>query len=237
MWTVGVFHRLIMPFQLQSPELLSRFLFVFQLIGDTFLKVRDLSSLVKTYIALPEKEEDGTNEEQFEAQARTLLFLHQSLSEVTNFNDRFHAFQEFSLDFNFPAGTVLISSLEICRQCGKKLTLQPKRHPIVVYHLTRGTFLGSRITKVCRACKIYEHYGYWTQNGKHIFNEEAWQVEFIMTSEDTVFHTMLFKQYSTLLVLGALPFLTYAASYNQTHGYASSKINKINTKTTPRKKR
>ena len=67
-----------------------------------------------------------------------------------------------------PMGTVFVTDRENCRKCGKCLILEKKCHLVVVYHTMRGTYLGSRLAKECYSCKIHEHYGNWTMDGKKI---------------------------------------------------------------------
>ena len=90
---------------------------------------------------------------------------------------------------------------------------------MVIYSLYRGTYLGSCITKVCRKCKHYEHYGYWSHGKKKHFTNESLLLEFLLSTEDTAFEFSLLQQYAHLLVLGALPFSTFAASYNRLFNY------------------
>ena len=87
--------------------------------------------------------------------------------------------------------------------------------PVVIYSNRRGTYLGSRLTKVCRKCKIYEHHGYWSVEGKRRFNSDSASSEFLLSSEDTGFEIDVLAELSNLLVIGAVPFSTYAASYNR----------------------
>ena len=44
--------------------------------------------------------------------------------------------------------TVLISTQEKCRMCGKALAVDPNFHVVVIYHEQRGSYLGSRVTKI-----------------------------------------------------------------------------------------
>ena len=124
-----------------------------------------------------------------------------------------------SLELGQPLATVLVSSQETCRICSKALVFESKVHPVVIYSLHRGTYLGSCVTKVCRKCKLYEHYGYWSHGKKKHFINESLHLEFLFSTEDTAFEFALLQQYAQLLVLGALPFSTFAASYNRRFKY------------------
>ena len=70
--------------------------------------------------------------------------------------------------------------------CGKALAVDPNTHVVVIYHEQRGSYLGSRVTKCCRSCKVYEHYGYWTQEGKRHFNDDCLSNEFLLSSATTL---------------------------------------------------
>ena len=119
-----------------------------------------------------------------------------------------------------PIATVLVSSKEKCRGCNRKLNINDKLHPVVIYSLNRGTHLCCRMVKMCHKCKIYEHYGYWSVNGgeKH-FEKKSLDMEFLLSSEDTAFEMDLVRECSNLLIVGAVPFSTYATSYNRRFGY------------------
>ena len=84
----------------------------------------------------------------------------------------FYEFHDLSLISGQPMATILVSSHEVCRFCNKTLVVNSKIQPIVIYSSYCGTYLGSRITKVCHKCKVYEHYAYWTCDGKKHFTEE-----------------------------------------------------------------
>lgn len=79
--------------------------------------------------------------------------------------------------------------------------------------------MGSRLTKLCRKCKIYEHHGYWCVDGKRHFDRDSVLAEFLLSSEDTAFEMDVLAQCNNLLVIGAVPFSTYAASYNRRFQY------------------
>ena len=109
----------------------------------------------------------------FVGEVESLLYL---FPELGNVEQHFKQFNEFSVNCCKPMGTVLMSQQEVCPFCGKVLAVEPTTHVVVIYHEQRGSYLGSRITKCCRACKVYEHYGYWTLDGKRQFNEDSLQI-------------------------------------------------------------
>ena len=88
------------------------------------------------------------------------------------------------------------------------------------YSNHHSTYLGSRLTKVCRKCKIYEHHGYWSVEGKRHFNRECLSSEFLLSSENTAFQIDVLTEFSNLLIIGAVPFSTYASSYNRRFQYS-----------------
>ena len=94
--------------------------------------------------------EDG----RFKSEVSSFICFHPSLA--TDFKD---SFKNFSLKCGSPMGTVLISRQSDCRKCKQDLSIDPKRHMVVFYHIHLGTYVGCHATKVCRKCKMYEHYG------------------------------------------------------------------------------
>ena len=94
-----------------------------------------------------------------------------------------------------------------------------KAIPVVIYSNHQGTYFGSRLTKLCCKCKIYEHHGYWSVDGKQHFNRDSVFSEFRLSSEDTAFQMDILAECNNLLVIGAVPFSTYAASYNRCFQY------------------
>ena len=75
------------------------------------------------------------------------------------------------------------------------------------------------MTKVCRRCKIHHYYGYHTQDGQKRYDYDVLHLDYLQAFEDTAFDMQLLKECGSLLVLGALPFSTYASSYNKRFGY------------------
>ena len=129
--------------------------------------------------------------------------------------DRFREFHDYTLLCGQPMATVLLSPQETCKNCHKQLSLDPKRHPIVIYSLNKGTCLGCRMTKFCRKCKLHQHYGYSTRGNEKKYSLDVLDLNFMLSSEDTAFDTELLKECSNLLVIGATPFSTYVSSCNR----------------------
>lgn len=184
----------------------SKALFVIRSVGDIFLKVSDLTSVVKWF--LYGDEEDAEREPTsnavscFSAGDRNLA-IHASV--IDGFSQGY--VQELSI-FRIEVwtiATVLITDNNNCRNCHKRLVIDRKLHPVVIHSSDRGTYLGCRATKLCWKCKIYEHYGFWTSDGNRYFNGDVLEQEFLLASEDTALDMNLLWNCSNLLVLGAVP--------------------------------
>ena len=89
---------------------------------------------------------DSRAVEEFVAKAESILYFHPRL--LASDKKLFREFHDV---------TVNLAQQREYRQCCRALVVDNKPHPIVIYSLHRGTFLGSRITKLCSKCKIYEH--------------------------------------------------------------------------------
>ena len=208
----------------RSHSFLSRLFYVFQLIGESFLAVSQFSSVVRLFVLNgPDSSVDDCEKGdealdiKFVSEAKSLLYLHGSL--VKNYKEKFLEFSDFSLNCGMPVGSVLMSSREVCRRCGCALFVDEKPHVVVVYHAHLGTYLGSRVTKMCRKCKIYEHYGYWTENKERFYDKSFLELEFFLSSEETAFQVALLKQCASLLIVGAVPFSTFSEAYNRQFDY------------------
>lgn len=98
---------------------------------------------------------------------------------------------------------------------------------MIVYHLTRGTYLGSRFAKHCRKCKVQEHYGFYNHNGKRIFDKDCLEKEFLLSTEETAIDINLLRYLDEEIVHGALPFQVKAKVYNSVHGYSNRKVEEV----------
>ena len=217
---------------------LSRLFFVFKTIGDIFFKTFNFTSIIRRFVFEEHQDmasEDTNNAVQsFAAEAESVLYLHPTL--LSSHKDLFKEFHDFTLMCGQPMASILVTTQENCRQYGKTLVVDSKQHPIVIYSSNRGSYVGCRIAKLCRKCKIYEHYGYWTINGQKHYEEQTLQLEFLQSSEDSAFEMALLEQYSNLLIVGAIPFSTYAQSYNRRFCYHKAMLRKrITTKLRDRK--
>ena len=203
---------------------LFRFLSVIHFVGTSFLSLCSFTSVVKRYVC-GEKEHivgDGKRkqldgeDESFAREVEGFFYLFPEFGDVER---GFPYFHNFSLNSGKPIATVLVSTQDRCRMCGKALAVDPNTHVVVIYHGQRGSYLGSRVTKCCRSCKVYEHYVYWTLEGKRHFNDDCLSNEFLLSSEDTAFQKALVMQCANFLVVGALPFATFAQTFNRRFGY------------------
>ena len=211
---------LTMASLLDRYDLVSRLFFVFQSIGSIFVRIPVFTTAIKRFVLAKSNSTASDLQllpnESFVAECEGLAYLKGS---VVSEKILFQELHDISLELGQPLATVLVSSQETCRICGKTLVVESKVHPVVIYSLHRGTYLGSCVTKVCRRCKAYEHYGYWTHGRKKQFTKESLELDFLLSTEDTAFEFALLRQYAQLLILGALPFSTFAASYNRRFNY------------------
>ena len=204
----------------------SQLLFVFKSVGDICTKMLGLASGIEKFVwgeSGPQEvdKQDYINNKSvsssFVAGTQNLLYFHLSL--LKSDRELFRDFNDFTLKCGKVIATVLSSSSDICQKCGRKLVFENKAIPVVIYSNHQGTYLGSRLTKLCCKCKIYEHHGYWSVDGKQHFNRDSVFSEFRLSSEDTAFQMDILAECNNLLVISAVPFSTYAASYNRRFQY------------------
>ncbi len=204
---------------------LRKLMFLFQIIGDVFLYFPRFCSIARRYVLVGVSENDSVDEKedaQFAAETRSLLYICKSANLMNGFKADFREFHDFTINCGMPMASILVSKRDCCRRCNKRLVVDGKPRVVVIYHIFHGTYLGSRITRCCRKCKISEHYGFWIENGERYFEDDFEDMEFLISSEETVFDMTLMRENASLLVMGALPFTTFAASYNRRFKYGSS---------------
>lgn len=213
---------------LADHSLLGKLFFVFEVVGETFLSVTQFSRVVRYFVIDGVKEgkdcEKGFNdreERRFVSEAKSVAYLHPGVTKC--FREKFREFHDFSVGCGVPIARIFVSEKKVCNVCSNYLVVEGKPHVVVVYDIALGSYLGSRITKVCRKCKLYQHYGYWTQKGERCFDRDCLTLDFFMSSEETVFDIALIQECMSLLVVGAVPFSTFAASYNRRFGYRKLK--------------
>ena len=78
---------------------------------------------------------------------------------------------------------------------------------LTVYYSTRETYIGCRLTKRCGKCRLYEHYGFWTEGGLKMFDESFWNREFLLSTEDTAVDMYVLKYYIHEFVMGYSNFM------------------------------
>ena len=76
-----------------------------------------------------------------------------------------------------------------------------------------GSYLGSRVTKWCRKCQIYEHYGFWTEKGDRYFDDDCCGGEFLLVSGESAFSISLLQECESFLAVAAVAFSAFTAAY------------------------
>ena len=223
-----------MNFLFENPLKMFRLLYVLNLIGTRILYVTSALKTAFKFISSQSAnctkaakcksgEIDATLCEQFSASVDNLFHI---FPEISNFarrpNELFKTFCDFCMESGIPAAAVLMSPRTDCRKCKKALQIDQNWKPIVMYHLTRGTYLGCRISKKCSNCKIYEHYGFYTENGNRTFDIDCLSNEFLMSTDETAIDMMLLRYLNEDVIQGAVPFLLKSKVYNTVHGYSDT---------------
>ena len=223
-----------MSFLFQNPVILFRSLYLLNLIGTPVIYATSILQTAFKFVfgksaddseghVLSEAGDENALCGQFFASVDNLLHM---FPEISNFArpgaDLFRSFHDFSLENGVPAAAVLMSERTECRRCGKSLHIDQNWKPIVVYHLTRGTYLGCRISKSCSNCKIYEHYGFFTESGNKTFDTDCLTKEFLMSTDETAIDMMLLRYVNEDVIQGAVSFLLKSKVYNTVHGYSST---------------
>ena len=159
---------------------------LFQLVRIGFF-IRNFYSVVRRYVVVGsgtrevgEGAEAKLEDERFASETRSLLYLYGESNMNKSYKQCFSEFHDFSVNSGLPIASILATNREVCRRCNKTLTIEGKPCVVVFYHIFFGTYLGSRITKSCQKCKIYEHYGYWIENGKRQLYEHCLELDFLL---------------------------------------------------------
>ena len=115
----------------------SRLIFVLKCIGDIFIRMLGLASVIEDFVlgksATEDVDKKDCSEDKvinsgFVTETQNLLHFHSSL--LKSDRELFRDFHDFSLNCGKHIATVLRSSGEICRKCGKKLALEKKVIPV-----------------------------------------------------------------------------------------------------------
>ena len=124
--------------------------------SNVFAEVRKRRSDTRSVFvnSKPTSHRSHGSADNFIGETQGLLYLHPSLlrSEKKHFRD----FHDFTLWWGTPLGTISGAKRDKCRNCGKKLAIDGKVFPVVIYSCQRESCLGSRLTKHCHYCKLYE---------------------------------------------------------------------------------
>ena len=117
----------------------------------------------------------------FIATCNNICFFNPELMSATT-TQTFRDLHDFTVDCSKPMASIFCLERDSCRKCGWSLSIEKEGHPVVAYHSERGTYLGSCLTKLCRVCKIYEHYGYYTIEGKKHYDLSCLQLAFLLST-------------------------------------------------------
>ena len=115
----------------------SRLLFVFKSIGDVFIRMVGLASVIEKFVWGERETEqvekkDGGEEKAVSScfVAETQNILHFYSAVLKSDREIFRKFHDFSLKCGKPIATILSSSRVNCRKCGKKLAFENKVIPV-----------------------------------------------------------------------------------------------------------
>lgn len=119
-----------------------------------------------------------------------------------------------------PLGVILISPISSCILCGSTLQLRNDRHaPLVLYDINLGTIPGAHFHKFCpkRTCSLTQYYGYYTTQGRVIFNRDWATLPYFLSSRETGFSYEILKQLDANIMIGQISFKQQADIYNYMH--------------------
>ncbi len=212
----------------ESPHSVAHLFNVVKILGSAVTAVQSVVNIVYDFVVGGNVNDhaesvNATSREEvdrFVAFVDNLLFMYPEICG----HDSFSSFSNFCTGNGVNYGAVLVSERENCRLCDRKLATLPNGKEVVIYHLTRGTYLGTRFTKQCRKCKVQEHYRYFNHDGKRLFDEDCLVKEFLLSTEDTAIDINLLRYLDEEIVHGALPFQVKANVYNSVHGYGMGKL-------------
>ena len=97
-------------------------------------------------------------------------------------------------------GAIFITVREKCRFCQKSLILDGKSNVVVVYDCEFGTYLGGRMSKRCKSCKVFEHYGYYPFEGMRHVDDNILKKEYLLSTKENAIQMSLPKQCSNLII-------------------------------------
>ena len=146
----------------ENPSILCRLFGVINILGTYFCSLRSVVDSVFCFVTAGSSKE-GHDEENDDGSRLcgfidNLNFMH---PDIFSEKDMFTTFNEYCITKGLSHSTVFVSQRDLCRYCSRKLTTCPTGKEVVVYHMTRGTYLVSRFTKNCQKCRVQEHYGFY----------------------------------------------------------------------------
>lgn len=169
----------------------------------------------------PEGSQNVSNGEAIANLSSNLITLFPDLKKKEE--ELWQELHEFSIEQNeHGLGAVLVSEKTHCRLCGKVLHVKSSRiSEVLVYDDVKGTFIASKIPKVCcnRKCQLTQHYGYYSV-GNDKFYDEDWDTnEFLLSTARTAFSISLLKKFEYEILIAKMSFKEKAEIYNSVHGY------------------
>lgn len=119
-------------------------------------------------------------------------------------------------------GAVLISRKTNCQVCKKLLHVKSSRiSEVVVYDEVKGTFLASKISKIClnKDCQCTQHYGYYTVGDDKFYDEDWYDNEYFLSTSRTAFSIDLLRKLEIEIVISKMSFKEKAEIYNAVNGF------------------
>ena len=162
--------------------------------GNIFAKVYRFSGFVFNYIM----GKDAGDDEFKKLIMQSKNLNHFQRQNIRNFSD----FNEMCLRGNVLISSIFVGELQCCRKCRRNLVLDANWETLTVYHSTRGTYIGCRLTKRCGNGRLYEHYGFRTESGLKMFGESLWNRKFLLSTEDTAVDMNVLKYFIYEFVMG-----------------------------------
>lgn len=136
---------------------------------------------------------------------------------------------DHSLERNVHAlAAILVTGKTQCRLCAKPHHVKALQiSQVVVYNDVKGTFLATKIPKVCcnKVCKFTQHYEYYTVGNEKCFDEDWFDEEFLLSSARTAFSINLLKKLEIEILSAKMSFKEKAEIYNAVHRYHSGVLN------------
>ena len=169
----------------------------------------------------PEESQNFANGEAIANLASNLITLFPDLKKKEE--ELWQELHEFSIEQNEHAlGAVLVSEIIHCRLCGNVLHVKCSRiSEVLVYDHAKGTFIASKIPKVCcnRKCQLTQRYGYYTVGNDKFYDENWDSNEFLLSTSRTAFTLSLLQKFEYEILIAKMSFKEKVDIYNSVHGY------------------